>query len=101
MKQLLAALTEEMGKAFAAAGYDAAMGKVGVSARPDLAEYQCNGAMAGAKQYHKAPFMIAEDVAAKLQDSAIFEDGAVVKPGFINLNVKESYLQAYLQEMTE
>ena len=52
MKQLLEALTEEMGKAFAAAGYDAAMGKVGVSARPDLAEYQCNGAMAGAKQYH-------------------------------------------------
>lgn len=90
-----------MGKAFAAAGYDAAMGKVGVSARPDLAEYQCNGAMAGAKQYHKAPFMIAEDVAAKLQDSAIFEDVAVVKPGFINLNVKESYLQAYLQKMTE
>ena len=76
MKQLLEALTEEMGKAFAAAGYDAAMGKVGVSARPDLAEYQCNGAMAGAKQYHKAPFMIAEDVAAKLQDSAIFEDVA-------------------------
>ena len=59
MKQLLEALTEEMGKAFAAAGYDAAMGKVGVSARPDLAEYQCNGAMAGAKQYHKAPFMTA------------------------------------------
>lgn len=101
MKQLLEALTEEMGKAFAAAGYDAAMGKVGVSARPDLAEYQCNGAMAGAKQYHKAPFMIAEDVAAKLQDSAIFEDVAVVKPGFINLNVKESYLQAYLQKMTK
>ncbi len=101
MKQLLETLTEEMGKAFAAAGYDAAMGKVGVSARPDLAEYQCNGAMAGAKQYHKAPFMIAEDVAAHLQDSDIFKDVAVVKPGFINLNVKESWLRAYLQEMTE
>lgn len=101
MKQLLETLTEEMGKAFAAAGYDAAMGKVGVSARPDLAEYQCNGAMAGARQYHKAPFMIAEDVAAQLQDSDIFKDVAVVKPGFINLNVKESWLRAYLQEMTE
>ncbi len=101
MKQLLETLTEEMGKAFAAAGYDAAMGKVGVSARPDLAEYQCNGAMAGAKQYHKAPFMIAEEVAAHLQDSDIFKDAAVVKPGFINLNVKESWLQAHLQEMTE
>ncbi len=101
MKQLLETLTEEMGKAFAAAGYDAAMGKVGVSARPDLAEYQCNGAMAGARQYHKAPFMIAEDVAEHLQDSEIFKDVTVVKPGFINLNVKESCLQAYLQEMTE
>lgn len=101
MKQLLETLTEEMGKAFAAAGYDAAMGKVGVSARPDLAEYQCNGAMAGARQYHKAPFMIAEDVAAQLQNSDIFKDVAVVKPGFINLNVKESWLRAYLQEMTE
>ncbi len=99
MKQLLDVLTEEMGKAFAAAGYDASMGRVGVSARPDLAEYQCNGAMAGAKQYHKAPFMIAEDVAAELQESAVFKDVAVVKPGFINLNVKEEYLRDYLQEM--
>lgn len=90
-----------MGKAFAAAGYDASMGRVGVSARPDLAEYQCNGAMAGAKQYHKAPFMIADDVAAQLQDSLVFKDVAVVKPGFINLNLKEEYLRDYLQEMAE
>lgn len=101
MKQLLEALTEEMGKAFAAAGYDAAMGRVGVSARPDLAEYQCNGAMAGAKQYHKAPFVIAEDVAEKLQGSEIFQDVSVVKPGFLNLNVNKSWLQGYLQQMTE
>lgn len=101
MKQLLEALTEEMGKAFAAAGYDAAMGRVGVSARPDLAEYQCNGAMAGAKQYHKAPFVIAEEVAEKLQESEIFQDVNVVKPGFLNLNVNKSWLQVYLQQMTE
>ena len=101
MKQLLEALTEEMGKAFAAAGYDAAMGRVGVSARPDLAEYQCNGAMAGAKQYHKAPFVIAEEVAEKLQESEIFQDVNVVKPGFLNLNVNKSWLQGYLQQMTE
>lgn len=90
-----------MGKAFAAAGYDASMGRVGVSARPDLAEYQCNGAMAGAKQYHKAPFMIADEVAAQLQDSMVFKDVTVVKPGFINLNLKEEYLRDYLQEMAE
>jgi arginyl-tRNA synthetase len=101
MKQLLDVLTEEMGKAFAAAGYDASMGRVGVSARPDLAEYQCNGAMAGAKQYHKAPFMIADEVAAQLQDSMVFKDVTVVKPGFINLNLKEEYLRDYLQEMAE
>ncbi len=101
MKQLLDVLTEEMGRAFAEAGYEASMGKVGPSARPDLAEYQCNGAMAGAKQYHKAPFMIADDVAAKLADSAVFKDVTVVKPGFINLNVREEFLRDYLQEMKE
>ncbi len=99
MKQLLEVLTEEMGKAFAEAGYEASMGKVGPSARPDLAEYQCNGAMAGAKQFHKAPFMIADDVAARLADSTVFKDVTVVKPGFINLNVREEFLRDYLQEM--
>ena len=99
MKQLLDVLTEEMGRAFAEAGYEASMGKVGPSARPDLAEYQCNGAMAGAKQFHKAPFMIADDVAARLADSTVFKDVTVVKPGFINLNVREEFLRDYLQEM--
>ena len=99
MKQLLDVLTEEMGRAFAEAGYEASMGKVGPSARPDLAEYQCNGAMAGAKQFHKAPFMIAEDVAARLAGSTVFKDVTVVKPGFINLNVREQFLRDYLQEM--
>ena len=72
MKKILEALTEEMAKAFEAAGYDGSLGKVTLSNRPDLCEYQCNGAMAGAKQYKKAPIMIAEDVAARLQDSAVF-----------------------------
>ena len=61
---------------------------VTVSNRPDLCEYQCNGAMAGAKAYHKAPFMIADDVVAQLSDSRIFSRAEVVKPGFINLDVK-------------
>ena len=101
MDKIINLVEQEIAAAFDKAGYDRALAKVTLSNRPDLCEYQCNGAMAGAKKYKKAPFMIAEDVAAKLQDSAIFEDVAVVKPGFINLNVKESYLQAYLQEMTE
>lgn len=101
MKQLSEILTEEMGKAFAAAGYDSAMGKVSVSARPDLAEYQCNGAMAGAKQYHKAPIMIANDVVEQLKDSNVFENVTAVKPGFINADVNSAFLQGYLQKMTE
>ena len=90
-----------MGAAFAAAGYDVSLGKVSVSARPDLSEYQCNGAMAGAKQYHKAPFVIAQEVAAQLAGSKVFEDVSVVKPGFINGNVNSAFLQSFLQEMTE
>ena len=101
MKQLLEVLSKEMGEAFAAAGYDESMGRVSVSARPDLAEYQCNGAMAGAKAYHKAPFVIAQEVAAHLTDSKIFADVSVVKPGFLNVNVSPAFLRDYLQEMSQ
>ena len=71
MQKLLDLISEEMMKAFEAAGYDAALGKVTLSNRPDLCEYQCNGAMAGAKKYHKAPLMIAQDVAGRLQESPV------------------------------
>ena len=85
MKKFLELISEEMGKGFEAAGYEAQLGRVTVSNRPDLCEYQCNGAMAGAKKYHKAPIMIANDVAEKLTDSAIFSEVSAVAPGFLNL----------------
>ena len=72
MKTLLELITIEMEEAFAKAGYDRELAKVTLSNRPDLCEYQCNGAMAGAKRYKKAPFMIAEDVAVCLKDSRSF-----------------------------
>ena len=72
MEKFLNLISAEMAGAFDAAGYDSELGKVTVSNRPDLCEYQCNGAMAGAKRYHKAPIMIANDVAARLQDSKVF-----------------------------
>ncbi len=71
MKKILNLISDEMMQAFEQAGYERALGKVTPSNRPDLCEYQCNGAMAGAKQYKKAPIMIANDVAAKLSDSAV------------------------------
>lgn len=92
MKKILDLLWEEMGQAFEAAGYDPALGKVTVSNRPDLCEYQCNGAMAGAKQYHKAPLVIARDVAEKLEGSRIFKEVCAVAPGFLNLKLEEDYL---------
>lgn len=101
MKKMLDILSEEMGQAFAAAGYDAALGKVTLSNRPDLCEYQCNGAMAGAKQYHKAPLMIAGDVAEKLKDSEVFREAAAVAPGFLNLKISEEFLSKLLREMAE
>ncbi len=99
MKQLLEMISEEMGKAFASAGYDAALGKVTVSNRPDLCEYQCNGAMAGAKKYHKAPLMIAQDVAAALQENCVFSEVSAVAPGFLNLKLTEKFLCEFLQGM--
>lgn len=99
MKKLLDLLSEEIGQAFETAGYDAALGKVTLSNRPDLCEYQCNGAMAGAKQYHKAPVMIAGEVAEKLADSKVFKEAAAVAPGFLNLKVSESFLLEYVRNM--
>lgn len=101
MQKILDVISKEMQDAFEKAGYEANLGRVTVSNRPDLCEYQCNGAMAGAKLYHKAPLMIAQDVAAVLENSEIFSEVSAVAPGFLNLKVKESFLAKYLGEMAE
>lgn len=99
MKKFLDLLSEEMGRAFDMAGYDGTLGRVTVSNRPDLCEYQCNGAMAGAKLYHKAPLMIAKDVAERLTDSEVFKEAEAVAPGFLNLKLSEEYLLKVVREM--
>ncbi len=99
MKSLTGLITDKVSAAFAACGYDSELGKVTISNRPDLCEFQCNGAMAGAKKYHKAPFMIADEVTAALKDEPMFEEIAVVKPGFINMKVSGSYVAEYLAGM--
>ncbi len=100
MQKILDLISEEMKKAFAEAGYDAGLGRVTLSNRPDLCEYQCNGAMAGAKKYHKAPLMIAQEVAEKLQENAVLSEVCAVAPGFLNMKVKESFVRDYLREMS-
>ena len=98
MKQILDIITAKMQQAFADAGYDASFGRVTVSNRPDLCEYQCNGALAAAKQYKCAPIQIAKAVAEKL-DAADYSMVDAVMPGFINLKLSDAFLRNYLEEM--
>ena len=98
MKKILDIISEKMQQAFVDAGYDASFGRVTVSNRPDLCEYQCNGALAAAKQYKCAPIQIASAVVEKLNGEDFSMCDAVM-PGFINLKLSDSFLQKYLEEM--
>lgn len=99
MRKLLDLISDEVTQAFVSCGYDSKYGKVTLSNRPDLCEYQCNGAMAAAKEYKKAPFMIADEVAAKLSGNAMFSMVESVKPGFLNLKLSEAFLAGYVADM--
>lgn len=101
MEKILDAISREVVNAFQDNGYDGKYGKVTLSNRPDLCEYQCNGAMAAAKEYKCAPFMISDKVADSLKDNPMFETVDSVKPGFLNLKLHPGYLAGYLQEMAE
>ena len=98
MKKILDIIAAKMQQAFADAGYDSSFGRVTVSNRPDLCEYQCNGALSAAKQYKCAPIQIATAVAEKL-DANDFSMVEAVMPGFINLKLSDAFLQKYLEEM--
>ena len=98
MEKILDIITEKMQQAFSAAGYDASFGRVTVSNRPDLCEYQCNGALAAAKQYKCAPIQIAKAVAEQLEKSD-YDLCEAVMPGFINLKLSGAFLANYLEQM--
>ena len=99
MKKILDLITEEMEKAFGKAGYDGKYGRVTVSNRPDLCEYQCNGGLAAAKEDHCAPIQIAADVVEALADTEVLAEAQAVSPGFINLKISSSFLSGYLNHM--
>lgn len=101
MKKILDQITAAVSGAFEAAGYEAEYGKVTLSNRPDLCEYQCNGAMAAAKKYHCAPIQIASKVVEKLQAEELFSEVNAVNPGFLNLKLSPEFLRDYLQSMQE
>ena len=99
MEKIVNLISARVARAFEEAGYDGALGQVVVSNRPDLCQYQCNGAMAGAKQYRKAPFMIAQAVADALAGEEMFAKVEMVKPGFINLDLSNEFLARCMNEM--
>lgn len=99
MQPILKLLGEELEQAFESCGYEKRYAVCSVSNRPDLCEYQCNGAMAAAKTYHKAPLDIATEIVSALSDSAIFSQADAVRPGFINLKVSGAFLASYMMGM--
>ncbi len=101
MEKILDEISRQVMEAMKASGYDEKYGKVTLSNRPDLCEYQCNGAMAAAKEYKCAPFLIADKVAEQLQGNEMFQSAESVKPGFLNLKLDPEYLAGYLRQMAE
>ena len=98
MKTIIETLNEIFTQSFKAAGYEADLGRAVVSARPDLCQFQVNGAMSAAKQYRKAPLMIANDVISHLPQNNILEEVNVVARGFINIKIKEQLIQRHKSE---
>lgn len=101
MEKILDLISREVMEALEANGYDGKYGKVTLSNRPDLCEYQCNGALAAAKEYKCAPYMISDKVAESLKGNPMFASAESVKPGFLNLKLDPGFLAGYLQEMAE
>ena len=100
MEKILDLISREVEEAFEANGYDRKFGRVSLSNRPDLCEYQCNGAMAAAKEYKCAPFLISDKVADSLKDNTMFSAVDSVKPGFLNLRLDNEYLAVFLRQMS-
>ena len=101
MKRILDLIADEMKSAFTACGYDASYAKVVLSNRPDLCEYQCNGAMAAAKAYKKKPIDIANEVVEKLNGDGMFSEINAVMPGFINIRLNAAYLADFMNGMAK
>lgn len=99
MLSIIETLNEIFMNAFSEKGYDRELGRVVVSNRPDLCQFQVNGAMGGAKLYRKAPIKIAEDVLGAIKENDVIKEVNVVNPGFININVKDEFLGQYLYLM--
>ncbi len=99
MTDLKGALSEAAAAAFAAEGLDQTYGRVTASDRPDLADFQCNGALAAAKAARRNPREIATAIAARLKDDPRLTALEIAGPGFINFKVSDATLAARAGEI--
>jgi len=101
MDKIMNMINSRMEEAFIECGYDRKYAACSISNRPDLCEYQCNGAMAAAGKYHKAPLLIAQAVVESLAKKDFFGTAEAVKPGFINIKLSGAFLADYLSRMQD
>lgn len=101
MKTIVALLSEKVSAAFERYGYSKEFGMVSISDRPDLCQFQCNGAFSAAKQFKKPPFVIAAQVVDILIKDNIFRDVTVAGAGFINISVNDEFLLSYVNRVIE
>lgn len=99
MKKLVDLISEDVKKAFASKGYEEKYGLVTLSNRPDLCQYQCNGAMSAAKAYKKAPIIIAQEIVDELKDNNRYKEINAIAPGFINITLSDEFLAGYVNDM--
>ncbi len=96
MQLLTTILSKIVKSAFVANGYDDNFGYIVKSGRPDLCQFQCNGALAAAKSYHKSSMLIATSVVHGILGNSVIEKADVVSPGFINITINDNYLVKYV-----
>lgn len=99
MKTIIELISDELKQAFADKGFDKKYGMVTLSNRPDLCQYQCNGALAAAKEYKTAPIKIAQEIVDVLKESTTFQEITAIMPGFINIKVSDEFVANFLNEM--
>lgn len=99
MRSLTERLTDIVASAFEAAGYDRSYGGVVASNRPDLGQFQCNGALGAAGTYRKKPREIANEVSARLRDEPALRGVSIAGAGFVNLTVDDALLAGHVDQM--
>lgn len=99
MTSLTQKLSDITGQAFAACDLPAELGQVKISDRPDLAQFQCNGAMAAARLARKNPRAVAEEVLAKLQGHPLLAKLEIAGPGFINIDLTDAAIADHMQNV--